>query len=78
MEGSSVPSIALGSEVWLHDRPAKQVALEADGKQIFVSFTQEPAWLQPTLDRVRHLLLLPPGWDSYGAAPVSLMPCFTD
>ena len=48
-----MPSIALGSEVWLHDRPAKQVALEASGKQIFVSFTQEPAWLQPTLDRIR-------------------------
>lgn len=59
-------------QVWLHDQPARQLILEARGERIFVSFVDEPAWLPPTLDRLRHVLNLPPDWDSYGGDPVSL------
>jgi hypothetical protein len=59
-------------QIWLHDQPARQVTLEARGERIFVSFVDEPVWLPPTLDRLRHVLELPQGWDSYGGDPVSL------
>src|SRR5205823_1875475 len=32
----------------------------------------EPAWVKPTVERLRHLLQLREDWDSYGAAPVDL------
>jgi hypothetical protein len=30
----------------------------------------EPAWLWPAIDRLRTIVKLPPGWDSYSAKPV--------
>jgi hypothetical protein len=37
------------------------------------TMAQAPAqWEQPVLDAIRSLLVLPPGWNSYGAKPVPL------
>jgi hypothetical protein len=31
-----------------------------------------PTWVDPTLSAIEDLALLPAGWDSYGASPISL------
>ncbi|MCP9491032.1 MAG: hypothetical protein MSC31_14340 [Solirubrobacteraceae bacterium MAG38_C4-C5] len=70
-EPTTTPTIAAGTMRHKASSPASSPYI-ATSRRILIEAEIAPPWIAAVERRINELLLLPPGWDTYGAQPITV------
>jgi hypothetical protein len=62
---------SIGRALWSDERQTRVKFTLSHGNLVIVAPRQEPSWFYPSLNALKELSRLPPGWDSYDGHEIS-------